>query len=207
MESVAADEIDADEIDAVPVEEKVLEGELLYLADRPDEARRAFEVAGEAAPDDPEIAGWIAEAARKEASDPGPAPAPETATPDDVDRDELREALFGEDTSSFDAARIFDERYRGKVVRWTGTLSALERFSFDFVLGSEPGTRATIDIGATAANVYSDDRVRAIVKLHPDDADRLQDAVGKDVTFQGTLLKADSFMKNVFVGDGRVEVA
>ena len=60
-----------------------------------------------------------------------------------LDVESVSAALFDPKLSSLDSSRIFDERYAGRTVRWSGKLTKAERFPFDYVFGSEPGTKAT----------------------------------------------------------------
>lgn len=111
-----------EEPEPVSVEEKVLEGELLYLADRREDARAALRSALEEAPEDPEVRGWVNHIE-------GPEEMPQEDVSGAVDRNKAAldastvcADLFGSGVSSFDAARRFEERYRDRTIAWSGTL-------------------------------------------------------------------------------------
>ncbi len=189
------------------VEERLLEGELLLLGDRRDEARRAFESAAAVEPDDTEVREWLA---RAESEPPAPAPRPiesEVAepevsepdvagAPDGITVDAVCDALFASDVSSFDAGRIFDERFRDRVVAWSGTVTRVEDYSIDFVFKGGAGTKVVVAIATVEATFGGEREVSAVVQRPADDP---SPAVGDTWSFRGRLVKADGFMRNLYV--------
>ena len=122
------------------VEEKVLEGELLYLAGRRVEAKNAFDQALEEAPDDSEIRRWT----ERTTADPR-AVKPDLGdglqTEVVLDVQSVCDAVFDPKNSSYNATRIFEERFQGKGISWDGTLRRVETYTFDFVFGDGAGTK------------------------------------------------------------------
>ena len=107
--------------------------------------------------------------------------------------------LFGDDVSSFDASDIFDDRFRGERVSWSGTLCSLDSYTFDFDFGSEPGAKAKVEISMPGKGEEAEHRIVATVQISPENAEQLAGQVGKPVTFEGELLKVDGLMNNVYV--------
>ena len=190
-------------LEAEPIEERVLEGELLYLSGRQGEAKKAFEQALAAAPDDPEIRDWVdraaAESGRAEKTDaPPPAEVP-------LDVESVCGALFDPKHSSLDSNRVFEERYEGRDVEWTGKLVKVEAYPFDFVFGNEPGTKAVIEIHEVDSALYGDRKISAVVQLDEAALKGLEEGTGRSICFAGRLLRVDGFMRNIYVASGRLE--
>lgn len=218
LESAA--EVLEDAILADSVDERVLEGELLMLADRKEEARVVFEEALEASPQDPEIREWVTETSAAPSPEPSPlrievtdesaadlpgAPGAEPEMASSVE--EVCADLFGTSRTSIDASRIFEKEYLGKRVEWRGKLKSAGGYPFDFVFGSEAGGKAIVEIHDAGESVYGGSKVFAVVKIPVEGVDALEDAAGKDVEIRGELLKVDGFMRNLYVTAGSVEVA
>ena len=202
---------------ATSADEAFLLGGLLYLAGRKEEAREAFEDAAEEAPEDPEIRGWAMHLADDHAAEPSPSvdvavnendggeAIPEAVTESDaLEAQSLCDQLFAEGRWSFDAAGLFDERYAGQRVSWSGKLKSIDSYSFDFVFGDSPGAKARVEVASTSANEFSTDAVFAVVDLPRGAEEDLRDSVGTVVSFEGTLGKLDGLMRNIFVSNGRL---
>jgi len=184
------------------VEEQFLEGELLLLAGRPSEAREVFEQALEAAPEDPEIREWV-EQPVEETAPPEVAPPEKETPPPSLDVDAVCGALFPPEASSFQIHRLFEERYKGRVVAWSGVLRSLESYSYDCVFGSDPGTRAVVEVFEVEGGLFGDSMVSAVVQLPPEALEALQENKGKTVDFEGCLEKVDGCMRNLYVSGGK----
>lgn len=220
------------EIVADSIDEQVLEGELLVLAGRKEEARAVFEEALEASPEDPEIREWIAETSAAPSTEPSTETSTEASTdpssletvaadesaaeiPDAASAepelassvDEVCARLFDPSQTSIDAGRIFEKEYLGKRVEWRGKLKSAEDYPFDFVFGSEAGGKAIVEIHDAGENVYGGRKVFAVVKIPVEGVDALEGASGKDVEIRGELLKVDGFMRNLYVTAGTVELS
>ncbi|MBE0592889.1 MAG: hypothetical protein IH616_10880 [Gemmatimonadales bacterium] len=112
-------------------------------------------------------------------------------------------ALFGRSTMSNEVAGIFAERFRTQPVRWSGELRTVSRYPFDRVFGSTPGTRATFVVHQMETPL-GQRPVQAIVQLPADAIRQLRSEVGNLFVFEGRLVDCDSFMRSIYVGDGRV---
>ncbi len=203
----------ASEFDGPSAEEQLLEGQLLLLGGRNDEAKQTFAKAREAAPDDPEINDWAQKttdvatpAETAPAGEPAHAePAPPLGQADTLlDAPSVCAALFGEGITSFTANSTFDEQYASKAVRWSGVLENVESSTFDFVFNLRDICMARVEVGQMDSNAYGDRRVFAVVQVKDQTAEALEPRVGQTVTFEGTLLKVDGFMRNLYVIDGYV---
>ena len=182
------------------VEERVLEGGMLYLAGRRKEARQVFEEALQHAPEDSEIQGWVDHVAREE---PPSDVAQEVQEPA-LDVEAVCRELFGTGVTSYHTGKIFEERYAGRRVRWSGKLRSVTTYTYDYVFGSGPGTKASFEVFLTEATAYSESWVLAVVQL-PDEAKAgLEGHEGEGLAFEGVMKRADGFMKNLFLVDGRL---
>jgi hypothetical protein len=128
----------------------------------------------------------------------------ESENSDEVNRDALTVAadLFGENRLSFETARLFDEKYTGSNVEWTGKVRKAAIVDHDRLLGDEPFTKAIIEVAALENDLFGNTVVSAVVALPTGAADDL--ARGSTVTFAGTLIGIDALVRNVYVGDARL---
>jgi hypothetical protein len=126
---------------------------------------------------------------------------PAALTPD---VESMCKALFNPKMTSFDAQRLFEQRYRGASIGWHGVLRSTEAYSLDLVFGSKPGLRATFEICALPASGYGESTVTAVVQLPPEAAAALEGRTGETFSLTGTLLKIDGFLRTFFVAAGSV---
>ncbi|MCZ6793389.1 MAG: hypothetical protein O7J95_07230 [Planctomycetota bacterium] len=199
-----------------PLENMVLEGEMLYVAGHHEEAHQVFEAARAEAPEDPEIQEW---AERSDTSLPtaaseneGPPPLPGEAVKEgveegveeeekvlDIDVESLCRELFDPKLLSLDTDRLFDEGYKDRTVCWSGVLESAECYPFDFVFGSEPGTKAVIDLFEFRASLYATKKILGVVQLPPEACHVLKPLVGTEVAFKGRLHSVDGFVHNLYI--------
>ena len=184
------------------LEEKVLEGELLYLAGRRTEAKTAFDQALEQAPDDTEIQQW-AERTAIEPHAVQPDRDDEVQTESALDVQSVCDAVFDPKNSSYNATRISEERFQGKRVSWDGTLRRVEPYTFDFVFGDGAGTKAVVEVCDVPARLFGETKVLTVVQLSEEAASTLELKIGQRLAFEGRLLKVDGFMRTFYVADGR----
>jgi hypothetical protein len=177
------------------VDERILEGETLYLAGRTDDAKAVFEDLSSRLPNDPDVAGWSAEVNR-------PTPPPRSTERVDTDPVAISSRLFGENRLSFETTRIYEDEFAGRSVRWTGTVRRVTNYEADHDFRNGPITKAVIEIATIENDLYGNARVDAVVAFPPETGQRL--AEGRDVTFTGRLVKADGLVRNLFVADGRL---
>jgi hypothetical protein len=134
-------------------------------------------------------------ASQRAGTDAGDAPGPAVAS--------VSVDLFGVDTVSYEVPKLFAERYRAQMIRWSGELRTVSRYPFDRVFGNAPGTRATFVVHQMETPLGRRP-VQAVVQLPVGAIDRLRTEVGKLFVFEGRLVDCDSFMRTIFVGDGQV---
>jgi hypothetical protein len=205
-----------------------MEAQMLHLGNRTEEAARALEEAREHAPADEEVKQWIAvqqenpgppplpdeeeetAAETPAAADPPEAPSAEQATPvaapgSAVCAEEICRELFGRDHGSADIERTFATTYAGRPVEWRGVLKSSLSTSFDFVFGSQPCTKATVEIAEVGDGPFGGKTVQAIVQLPPEARDQLSGKLGQDIAFRGELLKVDGLVRNLFVKNAKLD--
>lgn len=112
------------------------------------------------------------------------------------------EEVFGGDRLSFESEREFAATYRGRPVRWSGTVKSTRRYDHDLDFGDGPGTKAVVTVATIESDLYGNTAVDAVVALPAEPGAAL--ARGDVVTFTGTLDRADAMMRNLFVRDGRI---
>ena len=114
------------------------------------------------------------------------------------------ETLFGTDRISYEIKQIFEDRFEGEPIRWSGKLDRVSTYAFDGLFGSDPGTKAVFEIYEAGGSPYGGRTVQAIVQFPADAIEVLRPRTGEQTTFEGTLLSCDAFMRNLFVANGRV---
>ena len=124
-----------------------------------------------------------------------PAGSPEVA--------EFCTAVFAPGSLSFAATRAFAEAFEGKRVSWAGTLESASSFKFDFDFGSEGGVKALLTILEDDSDSIGSRAIKAVVGF-PKGTEGLEDRVGQQVSFSGTLKKVDGFARKVFVTEAEI---
>ena len=140
-----------------------------------------------------------------------PAPSvPEPAATSSVPPGDLRldvasvcEALFDPKIMSYEANRLFDDRYKDATVRWKGTARRASEYSYDFNFGDEGGTKAELDVYEVKQQ-YGSRTVRAFVQLPVEDADDIGARIGEDVLFEGRLISCEGSARRLYVADARM---
>jgi hypothetical protein len=189
-----------DEHDADARDLHVFEGEILLATGQGEAAAEAFTRVHQEEPEDEE-AKKMAEYASK-LSEP-------VSTPVEVDGGELDvrfvcETLFAPTNMSSETTELFEKNYRDRFVRWTGNLTGVRTFTFDLVFGNDPGTRAVFEIFQVGGQSFSARPVQAVVRFPVDAEDTLRSKIDSQMTFEGTLKSCDAFMRNLFVGGGKI---
>jgi len=133
-----------------------------------------------------------------------PVPVPQVESAEDNGDDGVNDAidiatdLFGENRLSFETAALFDERYTGQRVVWSGKLRQATIVDHYRVLGDGPFTKAVIDVAQIENDLFGNTVVTAVVALPEDSIDSI--AVGDTITFSGELVGIDALVRNLFVG-------
>jgi len=116
----------------------------------------------------------------------------------DSDAIDIATDLFGENRLSFETAALFDERYAGRRVVWSGKLRQATTVDHYRVLGDGPFTKAVIDVAQIENDLFGNTVVTAIVALPEDSIDSI--TVGDTLAFSGELVGIDALVRNLFVG-------
>jgi len=195
--------------EAAPVEERMLEAELLRLGGKDAEAKEIYKETLQETPDDPKAREWVQHLEAPEKPQPAEAvataaPAAEGAASLPLDVKSVCEALFDPKHSSIDATRLFEKSFQGATIAWKGKLRSTETSSYDFVFGPGEGAKATFEVFRVPATLFGEREVLAIVRFPKDAAAQLEGRSGSTFAFEGKLLKADGFVRNLYVTDGRL---
>jgi hypothetical protein len=183
--------------EADDVEAQVLEGEILYTGGRYQEAASVLGGVSKVVPEDEEVES-LAFRARALARQPAGA----QAASGTVDFSTACRELFDDRLLSFEAQRVFEERYQGRTLRWRGMLQQCGPFTSDLVFGEGPGTRVVLQLDDPDTEALTTRAYQAIVALPPEREAELRGQLGQQLSFAGTLLRCDPFMRNLYV-DGR----
>jgi len=171
----------------------LLEVEGLYGAGRLEEAAEVVDRLREDLPADPEVVGW-----QQQVEEPSPAvPADRAPSEDPVP---IAKELFAEHRLSFETTALFEERFAGTNVRWSGVVRRSTQRTHDRDFDSGPITKAIVHVATIENDLYGNAEVDAIVAFPPDTTLER----GDEITFTGTLVKADGLVRNLFVAEATV---
>lgn len=189
-----------DERSAAARDLQVFEGEILLATGQGQAAAEAFSKVYEQEPEDEEVL-RLAEHATKPQPEKQNTPVEANGA---LDVRDVCETLFASSNMSSETTELFDRHYRDSSIRWTGTLTGVRTFTFDLVFGNEPGTRAVFEIHQVGGQSFSGRPVQAVVQLPLEEEATLRPMVDSEMTFEGTLVGCDAFMRNIFVGEGKL---
>ena len=113
------------------------------------------------------------------------------------------EELFNPKMMSYEANRLFDDRYKDATVRWTGTTRRASAYSYDFNFGDGGGTKAEFDVYEVKQQ-YGSRTVKAFVQLPQEAAADLGARIGEDVLFEGRLMTCEGSARRIYVADARM---
>ena len=116
----------------------------------------------------------------------------------DSDAVDIATDLFGENRLSFETAALFDDRYAGRRVTWSGKLRQATTVDHYRILGDGPFTKAVIDVAQIENDLFGNTVVTAIVALPEASIDAI--AIGETIAFSGELVGIDALVRNLFVG-------
>jgi hypothetical protein len=137
-------------------------------------------------------------------SEPAVVSAPAAAAPAaDLAAAEVAAQLFTRGITSTEAKRRFEERYKGKRVRWSGSLRRAAGYSVDITFKGGPGTKATFAL-AVAADGALGGAVQAVVQLAPAAAAELRSRVGEEIAFEGRLMSCETLVRSFNIADARL---
>ncbi len=140
---------------------------------------------------------------REAAAAPGSAPGVPDEPVEALTPRALADALFSPSVMSYQLAEVFEARFRGRRVRWSGTLTSVTPYPFDRVFGNTPGLKATVKV-VESTGPTGRQSVQAVVRLPRELQTSLRALVGKPIVVEGELEACDTFMRSIFVTGGRV---
>ena len=122
----------------------------------------------------------------------------------DLSAEGLAKALF---SASFpgEKEKAFFNQQIGKTVQWSGTLKSVYPYSSDFVFGKGPGVKATFEICETASGYGMKQKIKATVSFSEETLAVLKGKNGAIFTFTGTLLKMESFAREILLEKGSLQ--
>ena len=141
---------------------------------------------------------------RQEESVPVPAPAAESVPDADLSAEGLAKALFSASFPGEKEKALFQQQI-GKCVQWSGVLKTVYPYSSDFVFGKGPGVKATFEICEVASGYGMKQKVKATVSLGEDSMAILKGKTGERFTFNGTLLKMETFAREILLEKGSLQ--
>ncbi|MGI9606574.1 MAG: hypothetical protein ACR2P0_10590 [Acidimicrobiales bacterium] len=216
--AAATAELHALNVDATNSFTQLLEAKSLVAMGEPIEAREVLSHVEERLPSDPDVAKWqqvATEAAAPTrpilAPEVAPAPTPQTETtagatavvpvPERVDLEQnaVVADLFASNRMGFEVEKLFETVYLGAHVTWTGEIDTMREYRMDSDFDGH-GTKTKILIGNLGNSRLVSSQVHAVVQLPPD----LTVSRGDTITFRGTLMRVDRFMRNVFVANATI---
>ena len=176
--------------------EQLLELDTLATAGDGEAARERVGELETLVPADPDVVGW-----KQRLEHPrGPAQASSATGPDPTD---LSEEIFAGNALSFESKRVFDEKYRGSSVRWTGRVKSVDTIRAGSDLGAEGGTKLIATVATIDHDLYGNTDIDAVLGLPAGAGAGLQH--GDEVSFTGTLVRIDPLVRNVFVAEGKLD--
>lgn len=116
-----------------------------------------------------------------------------------LDQDAVIEDLFGSSRLSFDVEQRFFDVYELAKIEWRGTVQNSRNFRSDSDFQGA-GVKATVEIGSRGESKLVSNQVRAIV--HFAEGTNLEN--GSPIRFSGTLIRADRYMRNLFVAGAQL---
>jgi hypothetical protein len=180
---------------------KVAEAEILYASREYKESAEVLEEVKRELPGDEEVPALAEDAKVRTAM---PQPAPVTPPPSETSDALESHPLLFQGRSSVEVQRVFEEQYADRMVRWSGELERVESFASDFVFGTEPGTRAVVELYKVEQDYFGVHEVMAVLQLPPEAEEALASRVGERIEFEGRLVRVDPFVRNLFLADARV---
>ena len=135
---------------------------------------------------------------------------PEPVSQPSISSDDLRldvesvcKELFDPKVMSYEANRLFDDKYKDATVRWKGTVRRASSYSYDFNFGDGGGTKAEMDVYEVKQQ-YGSRTVKAFVQLPMEAADDIGGRIGEDIEFEGRLMTCEGSARRLYVADARM---
>ena len=134
-------------------------------------------------------------------------PVPEQKTVSSVDNaltvESVCVALFAKAFPGAEERAAFDAM-KGRRVRWSGELLMSMPFSMDFVFGSQKGVKATVLL-CKLAQGSAKVQIKAVAAFPPSFRETLESLKGKQIIFEGEILKFEPFAREIYLQDAMLE--
>lgn len=117
---------------------------------------------------------------------------------------EIAQYLFGGSLISFQVDDAYKAEFDQKQVEGTGILEQVSSYLFDMTFGDEPGTKATVTVFEPETEFSSWNKVVAVLQLPANCEDELTQRRGQEIRFSGTLVKCDSFQKQLLLQNAKI---
>jgi hypothetical protein len=118
-----------------------------------------------------------------------------------LDVEQVCEHLFAGNALGNDVTRTFDETYSGESVSWTGIVDRVDSYYSDYIFGRGPGAKVTVKIHELTGTGYGANSCIAVVQVDEVRGADLKDRRGDSVSFKGTLVKCEPYMRTLFVAE------
>ena len=132
---------------------------------------------------------------------PAPAVSHENET-DALSPETLAERLFNTTLPGPEEKKFFAS-LAGRRVEWTGTVRIAYDISSDFVFGRVKGVKVQMDL-CTIAGKFGRQTLRGTAVFPPENAAVLRASSNKTIRFRGTILKLESFSREVYLSEGEL---
>ncbi|MFC1572208.1 tetratricopeptide repeat protein [Candidatus Eisenbacteria bacterium] len=200
---------DQHETDARDVD--VLKGEILYASGEPEKAAELLKKVSEQEPEDQEVQAFAVLASQgateqvaQQTDESIEGPGGTTEDDGGIDISTMCETLFDPKNTSPRTTELFEKNYRDRFVRWSGILKSFRSYTYDAVFSDSTGTRAVFEIHTMEEGGYGGRAVQVVVQLPAEAEKVLKSQLNSTLAFEGTLVSCDAFMRNLFVGDGKI---
>ncbi|MDG2383111.1 MAG: hypothetical protein P8N76_15695 [Pirellulaceae bacterium] len=124
--------------------------------------------------------------------------------PVDLEMKSFCDDLFAAQKSSHEIGQVFDKKYQGQQVSWAGELQKVDRNYSSFIFKETGGLKATFKIDERPSPYFGTHNVLAVVHFDVEAAETLRVQIDQRLNFQGTLVKVDGLMRNVYLEQGQV---
>ena len=118
-------------------------------------------------------------------------------SPESVAEIVFRSTLPGPKEKEFFASLV------GRRVEWSGTIRMAYEISSDFVFGNGKAIKVQMDL-CTINGKFGRQTLRATAAFPPGDISAFRSASQKQIRFRGTILKLESFSREVYLSEGEL---
>jgi len=144
-------------------------------------------------------------AAKLEETPPGiPEPEPKSESPPaTVELEALCEDIFDPRVVGYRAAQIFDEKYKGKPVCWSGKFNRKEAYSYDVVFGAEGGVKLYFMVYEIKLD-YGTHPIEAVLSLAKEEWEKLALQSGDVAEFKGVLIQCEPYLRRLMIAEAEM---